>query len=172
MLKKYGFKISLIFSILLLSAVFAYTHSGRTDKYGGHHDRINGGYHYHNSGKVGGVRTPPLTTPTIPDFTATPSFSFQQGEDLYFPTKLEWLTLQLNAKYNTGSYQLVGLFEENKGEDTITIEITYRPDSSIEQRNEMVELMKKAIQLESMRYGWQDWVKVDVKMESFVPPVR
>ena len=174
MLRKYGFKIAVIFSILLFSAVFAYTHSGRTDKYGGHYNRKTGGYHYHNSGTVGRVRpsTSPTPTPTIPDWTSTPGFSFQRGEDLYFPTKLEWLTLQLNAKYDTGFSKLVGVFEQKKGEDTIMIEITYTPDSSVQDRNEMVELMKNAIQLESMRYGWQDWVKTDVKMERFVPAVR
>jgi len=26
----------------------SYAHSGRTDSKGGHHDRINGGYHYHH----------------------------------------------------------------------------------------------------------------------------
>lgn len=48
-----------IFIISLFSVVWAYTHSGRTDKYGGHHDRINGGYHYHNSGTVGQIPTQP-----------------------------------------------------------------------------------------------------------------
>ena len=174
MLRKYGFKIAVIFSILLFSAVFAYTHSGRTDKYGGHYNRKTGGYHYHNSGTVGRVRpsTSTTPTPTIRDRTSTPGFSFQRGEDLYFPTKLEWLTLQLNAKYDTGFSNLVGMFEQKKGEDTIMIEITYSPDASVRDRNEMVELMKQAIQLESMRYGWQDWVKTDVKMERFVPAVR
>lgn len=38
--------------VLLLSSVCAYTHSGRTDRSGGHHDHIRGGYHYHNSGTV------------------------------------------------------------------------------------------------------------------------
>ena len=61
MFKKYGFKITVILSILLLSTVFAYPHSGRTDKYGGHNDRINGGYHYHNSGTVGTFQTTPTT---------------------------------------------------------------------------------------------------------------
>lgn len=177
MLRKYGFKIAVILSILLLSAVFAYTHSGRTDKYGGHFNRKTGEYHYHNSGTVGRSSTSTLpsgTTSTIPNLTtvpAIPNFA-ASGEGLYFPTKLEWLTLQLNAKYNMGYDQIVGIFKENKGEDTITIEITHTPDSSVKQRNEIVELMKHAVKLEAMRYGWQDWVKVDVKMESFVPPVQ
>ena len=169
MLRKYGYKIALIFSILLLSAVFAYTHSGRTDRYGGHHDRINGGYHFHNNGTVGDLPAPTLTTPLIPDWTSSGDLNFRitSGDDLYFPTKLEWLTLQLNARYQTAFSELVGIFEENKDKDTITIELTYTPNSTVKQRNETIELMKHAVQLEAMRYGWQDWVKTEVKMVSF-----
>ena len=106
MFERYGFKMAVILSILLLSAVFAYTHSGRTDKYGGHHDRINGGYHYHNSGTLGtipGPSTIPNWTPSGEDFY----FPTQSGEDLYFLTKLEWLTLQLSARYNS-AFPFVG----------------------------------------------------------------
>lgn len=39
-----------ILGILLFSAVLAWTHSGRTDKKGGHYNRKTGEYHYHNSG--------------------------------------------------------------------------------------------------------------------------
>ncbi len=43
------FRIIAILALVLLIGVFVYSHSGRTDKYGGHPDRKNGGYHYHNS---------------------------------------------------------------------------------------------------------------------------
>ena len=49
--------------MLLLSPVFAHTHSGRTDKYGGHHDRKNGGYHFHNNGTVGQLPAQPVNKP-------------------------------------------------------------------------------------------------------------
>lgn len=42
-------KVFVLLTILLLSGMLGHSHSGRTDKYGGNHDRINGGYHYHNS---------------------------------------------------------------------------------------------------------------------------
>lgn len=52
MFREIYIKITIMFVILLISAAFVHSHSGRTDKYGGHHDRQNGGYHYHNSGTV------------------------------------------------------------------------------------------------------------------------
>ena len=42
MFKKQGFKILVILSFLLFSAVVAYTHSGRTDSRGGHYNRKTG----------------------------------------------------------------------------------------------------------------------------------
>lgn len=41
-------KTRLLYLLLIPSLVFA--HGGRTDKYGCHNDRKNGGYHCHNSG--------------------------------------------------------------------------------------------------------------------------
>ena len=37
-------------NIFIFTNHYAESHSGRTDRYGGHHDRKRGGYHYHNSG--------------------------------------------------------------------------------------------------------------------------
>jgi hypothetical protein len=39
--------IFLIFTLIILS-IPIFAHSGRTDSQGGHHDRKNGGYHYHH----------------------------------------------------------------------------------------------------------------------------
>jgi hypothetical protein len=43
---------NIILFIFLIVTASLFAHSGRTDKNGGHHDRINGGYHYHNNGNV------------------------------------------------------------------------------------------------------------------------
>ena len=42
--------ISLSLSFAFFFTAQASAHSGRTDSRGGHHDRIHGGYHYHNAG--------------------------------------------------------------------------------------------------------------------------
>ena len=57
MFRKYGIKALSILIILLFTTGSAYTYSGRTDRYGGHH--------YHNSGSVGSVGSVNLqrTTP-------------------------------------------------------------------------------------------------------------
>ena len=43
-------KTSFSFIFIFICFMFLFPHSGRTDKYGGHHNRKTGGYHYHNSG--------------------------------------------------------------------------------------------------------------------------
>lgn len=41
-------KIKIILSILLgISSITAFSHSGGLDRQGCHHDRKNGGYHFH-----------------------------------------------------------------------------------------------------------------------------
>ena len=162
MIRKHIFKTLVILTILMFTAVYAYTHSGRTDSNGGHHDRKNGGYHYHSGPKTKSS-TPTRTTPNL----STNSLS--RANDLYIPTKLEWLTLQLNAKYNFGhsggDSSYVGMFLENKGTGSIKIQVSYKPDMSVADRNEVVETMKKAVQLETTRLGWQSWAKTTVEME-------
>ena len=40
-------KVSLLILVSLFLVNISLSHSGRTDKYGGHRDRRTGGYHYH-----------------------------------------------------------------------------------------------------------------------------
>ena len=42
------FRLLLLVLTLSFSATFSLAHSGGTDSRGGHHDRKNGGYHYHH----------------------------------------------------------------------------------------------------------------------------
>lgn len=184
MFKKYGFKILTILIVLLVSTMFAYTHSGRTDKYGGHYDRKNGGYHFHNSGTVPRTTIPDFITPTVPR-TTTPDFDIpdvtipdftipklksiviSRGSDSYFPTKLEWLTLQLNAKYRLFSLDnsFIGMYHANKDTDTIIVELIYHPSVTHVKRADILDLLKNAVKLEATRLGWQDWVKTEEKLE-------
>jgi hypothetical protein len=50
-MKKTFLKYNIFIFIVFLSIVFSFqtfAHSGKTDSQGGHHDRVNGGYHYHH----------------------------------------------------------------------------------------------------------------------------
>ena len=89
MLKKHGFKALVILAILLFSAMWAYTHSGRTDKYGGHYNRKTGTYHYHNSGTV--------ERPTTPKPTITPkTMTVNEDEIQKLKEQVSKLTTEVN----------------------------------------------------------------------------
>ena len=155
MLTKYGLKIATILSILLISAVFAYTHSGRTDKYGGHHDRKNGGYHYHNPGTV----PRPSTRSTIPSIPTIPKPStiLSAGDMPYTPTRLEWLALDLNAGVPSTSIKYYTTGKAN----TIAVYVFYDSSTAtLQQRRELMAFAKKCITDEANLRGWY-WLKLE-----------
>ncbi len=173
MFKKHIFKISVITIILMLTAVLAYTHSGRTDKYGGHHNRSNGTYHYHNSGTVPKTRS---TTPTrinkLPskpasDVKAEPkAHTLSPGREKYIPTKLEWLVLQLNA--NAHDRAIFHTDPRDVDGNTVLINVIFkhrRPapgDTVSTGDNLFIKTIERHVQNIAKRYGWQSWVKTRV----------
>ena len=168
MFKKYGFKMAVILSILLLSAVFAYTHSGRTDKYGGHYDRINGGYHYHNSGNVRRSSTSTLPSRTtglkLEDLVA-------EGSLRYTPTRSEWLALKLNAESVTHHHLVDDYFSINYScdfQNTIYINVPYISfvnTSAMNRKlmNDSIDRAKQYVMMYAKVYGWDSWVRIEVK---------
>lgn len=157
MLKKYGIKTLAILTILLLAAVFAWTHSGGLDQNGGHWDRKKGTYHYHRS----------RTRTTTPSPTKrTPILEEHRASDIYEPTKLEWLTLQLNAKHKVdGIDGIVGLYLENKAKSAVTIMVLYKLNTAEADIKKVLMLMRTAFLSEAGRYGWQNGIKYEVKKE-------
>ena len=170
MLRKYGFKITIIFSILLLSAVFAYTHSGRTDKYGGHYNRKTGEYHFHNSGTVG--RSSPSTLPST-----TTGFNLEdlvaEGSLPYTPTRSEWLALKLNAEAGTHHHLVDDYFSINYSCDfknTIYINVPYISFVNTSAMNkklmdDSIDRAKQYVMMYASVYGWDSWVRVEVKKQ-------
>ena len=153
--------------ILLISAVFAWTHSGRTDKYGGHHDRKNGGYHYHNPGTV--PRPPTKSTTTTPSRTTKPnlnlSSSISEGSLPYTPSRIEWLSLVAQSASNAtglGSNYSILLTIDRK--DTIFINILGKPPGATTQNiDEVIRTTRKLIMEIAESYKWESWVKIEVR---------
>ena len=157
----YGLAILLI---LLLSAVFAYTHSGRTDKNGGHYDRRTGLYHYHNSGTV------PRTNRTLP---TTPDVKTGELENLewmrpYIPTKMEWLILQLNARYShpllTVNSEYVARFSFENRKNVVEITVHYAPRAE-SQKDKLMAQAKEIVVAFAKIYGWERWIQIEEKFK-------
>ena len=66
------FKKTLLVVFSLLGIVHLSGHSGRTDSKGGHHDRKNGGYHYHNKPSYKAPSNNVSPRPTTPRVTPSP----------------------------------------------------------------------------------------------------
>ena len=143
--------IGVIFTLFVISNN-VYTHSGRTDKYGGHHDRKNGGYHYHNPGTV-----PRPTTPT-PSRTTTPDLSvlLSEGNKPYTPTRLEWLALDLNAGIPISPIRYYTTTKAN----TIAVNVFYDSTTTLKERQELMNYAKKSIRNEANVRGW-NWLKLE-----------
>ena len=140
-----------IFIISLFSAVWAYTHSGRTDRYGGHHDRKNGGYHYHNSGTVRRSTPAPsrITRPKL-------SVPISEGSKPYTPTRVEWLSLDLNAGIPTTSIR----YYTTEKSDTIQVCVFHEPTMTLKQRQQLMNFGKEMIRNEANRRSW-NWLKLE-----------
>ena len=143
--------IGVIFTLVVISNN-VYTHSGRTDKYGGHHDHKNGGYHYHNPGTV-----PRPTTPT-PSRTTTPDLSvlLSEGNKPYTPTRLEWLALDLNAGIPISPIRYYTTTKAN----TIAVNVFYDSTTTLKERQELMNYAKKSIRNEANVRGWT-WLKLE-----------
>ncbi len=142
-------KLLIIVPILLLSAVWL----GRIltePTYGGHHDRKNGGYHFHNSGTVN------KSSPKVIDKIAA------EGAMPYTPTRSEWLTMLLNSTFNT-DYKNHKISYYTDSKNTITVLCVYHADVDFLFMNDRVQDAKKRIEGHAKRYGWDSWVKIEVK---------
>ena len=158
--------IGVIFTLVVISNN-VYTHSGRTDKYGGHYDRKNGGYHYHNSGTV--PRPTTRTTTPTPSRTTTPNLnlpnSISKGSLPYTPSRIEWLSLVAQSASNAtglGSDYSILLTIDRK--DTIFINILGKPPGATTQNiDEVIRTTRKLIMEIAESYKWESWVKIEVR---------
>lgn len=149
--------IGVIFTLFVISNN-VYTHSGWTDKYGGHHDRKNGGYHYHNPGTV--PRSTTKSTTTTPPRTTKPnlnlSSSISEGSLPYTPTRLEWLALDLNAGIPISPIRYYTTTKAN----TIAVNVFYDSTITLKERQELMNYAKKSIRNEANVRGWT-WLKLE-----------
>ena len=150
-------------------AAWTSTGNGTTTsvKYGGHHDRKNGGYHYHNPGTVPRSTTK-STTPT-PSRTTTPNLnlpnSISKGSLPYTPSRIEWLSLVAQSASNAtglGSDYSILLTIDRK--DTIFINILGKPPGATTQNiDEVIRTTRKLIMEIAESYKWESWVKIEVR---------
>jgi len=90
----------------------------------------------------------------------------EPGMIAYTPTRLEWLALQLQANYRDENFDNAGQYGVGfipKSPNTIVIFVTYTEAASAANVDTAVLVAQTALKRESSRFGWSDWVKVEVQ---------
>src|SRR3989442_16007138 len=94
--------------------------------------------------------------------------ALRPGLQPYIPTRIDWLTIALQASLRTA------MTEENRftlqitspDSETILIYVRYLPNVDREVMNMRIDTARKVIQITAKSYGWDSWVKIkeDVQM--------
>lgn len=90
-------------------------------------------------------------------------FRTPSGNDIYNPTKIEWLVLHINQEHKVDFNEEWGFvmkcFASNDG-NTLIIKTGHLPKVNVEFHKFQLESMKRAIATFAKTKGWNDWLKV------------
>jgi hypothetical protein len=85
------------------------------------------------------------------------------GAEPYIPTKIEWLTLELQAAlqdYSTLATDGFSLDIANRDAETVVIYVTYTPKVDRESMNKTINSARKIIAIHAQAHEWEKWVKI------------
>lgn len=88
------------------------------------------------------------------------------GNEQYIPTRLDWLTLQLNSQFRNEDLDKGFSLFYNAGLDgkTIDIVVLYKQDMNKETMNQRIDTAKEIISIFKNVPGWE-WLECNVVME-------
>ena len=97
-----------------------------------------------------------------------------KGDQLYTPSRLEWLEMQLYAKYGgNGAFTskrsddvLITTFEAKPATNTIRVNIIYNSSMQAARLDDIKEKLKIYVMLQAAKNGWDDWCQVEVEARS------
>jgi hypothetical protein len=91
-----------------------------------------------------------------------------EGWKPYTPSKLEWLSVDLNSRMRadiTVDSQFMLCFLPIEKEDTIVIYVKYLPSVNRASMNIAINGAREVIAIEAKSKGWSSWLKVREKIE-------
>ena len=103
-----------------------------------------------------------VTTALAQQEKATPP-----GLQPYVPTRIEWLSLDLNSHLRQDATvdSPFTLNILNTDHETILIFVRYSPNVNREILNMAIDTARKVINITAKSYGWDKWVKVKERVE-------
>ena len=93
------------------------------------------------------------------------------GLEKYTPSRLEWLVVMVNTRFQIGNLAVNGFklsFSPGFDERTINVDITYAGEIDVKTLEELKEIGREAVELIGGEYGWLDWVEVNIN-ETLLP---
>jgi len=90
----------------------------------------------------------------------------REGEELYTPTRLEWLAVEINSSISTIPIPAGIMLKFKAGDgNTLNLHVNYLPVADRAQLNLIVNMVKGyAITLAEAR-GWNTWMRIEEKVE-------
>lgn len=93
--------------------------------------------------------------------------NLSQGQQPYTPNRLEWLELQLNAKYShliIGEGDFIIRYEAIPEDNIVYALIWYPPDTGEDTRQRITNEFEEVAVTEILEMGWSDWCRVESKV--------
>ena len=85
-----------------------------------------------------------------------------EGQQPYTPTRVEWLALELHAKYQFLSVSRINtMYIAVPEEDTLRIVVSYPKHVEENKANRIMELAKFAALETAKNYQWDSWLKIE-----------
>ena len=86
-----------------------------------------------------------------------------EGNHPYTPTRLQWLTLELNAIYSVRTPNPPFDLHISCGdiENTLLIHVAFSPDTDIEGIKQYVENIKSDALHKAKQLNWESWFNID-----------
>lgn len=93
------------------------------------------------------------------------------GLEKYTPTRLDWLTVMLNAQFrydNAISDRFSLSYLPGQDGKTVYVIVKHFADANKKRMDERIDLAKKAVSAVSELYEWDSWLEVKVDVEELI----
>lgn len=90
------------------------------------------------------------------------------GLEKYTPTRLDWLTVMLNAQFrydNAQSDRFTLSYLPGQDGKTLHVIVKHFTDVDKERMDERINLAKKAVSAVSEMYDWNTWLEIKIDVE-------
>jgi hypothetical protein len=91
------------------------------------------------------------------------------GAELYTPTRIEWLCVELNSlgffEWRTEDVGLHAMFVPKTGDsDTVLVKFVFTDNIDADSKNNIIRMAKDVIKHYACNRGWDTWLKMEIEI--------